>query len=79
MKITTVGIDLAKSVFQVHGVDERGKAVLRKKLKRAEGHCQVAVGSDAIAGWTLPDRATEDTVSRPKSLAIAFGYIFASP
>jgi transposase len=36
MKITTVGIDLAKSVFQVHGVDERGKAVLRKKLKRAE-------------------------------------------
>jgi len=36
MKITTVGIDLAKSVFQVQGVDERGKAVLRKKLKRAE-------------------------------------------
>ena len=34
MKITTVGIDLAKSVFQVHGVDERGKAVLRKQLKR---------------------------------------------
>lgn len=27
MKITTIGIDLAKSVFQVHGVDERGKAV----------------------------------------------------
>ena len=26
MKITTVGIDLAKEVFQVHGVDERGKA-----------------------------------------------------
>ena len=36
MKITTVGIDLAKSVFQIHGVDERGKAVLRKQLKRAE-------------------------------------------
>lgn len=36
MNITTVGIDLAKSVFQVHAVDERGKAVLRKKLKRAE-------------------------------------------
>ena len=26
MKVTTIGIDLAKSVFQVHGVDERGKA-----------------------------------------------------
>ena len=36
MKITTVGIDLAKSVFQVHGVNERGKAVLRKQLKRTE-------------------------------------------
>ncbi len=34
MKITTVGIDLAKSVIQVHGVDERGKAVLRKQLRR---------------------------------------------
>lgn len=36
MKITTVGIDLAKSVFQIHGVDERGKVVLRKQLKRSE-------------------------------------------
>lgn len=36
MKITTVGIDLAKNVFVVHGVDERGKAVLRKSLKRVE-------------------------------------------
>jgi transposase len=34
MKITTIGIDLAKNVFRVHGVDERGKTVLRKQLKR---------------------------------------------
>ena len=34
MKITTVGIDLAKNVFQLHGVDEHGKAVLRKQLRR---------------------------------------------
>ncbi|HUA24849.1 MAG TPA: IS110 family transposase, partial [Steroidobacteraceae bacterium] len=34
MKITTVGIDLAKNVFQVHGVDEHGKTVLKKQLKR---------------------------------------------
>ena len=27
MKITTIGIDLAKNVFQVHGVDERGRTV----------------------------------------------------
>ncbi|WP_200832184.1 IS110 family RNA-guided transposase [Cognatazoarcus halotolerans] len=34
MKITTIGIDLAKSVFQVHGVDARGKAALKKQLRR---------------------------------------------
>ncbi|MFL9939526.1 IS110 family RNA-guided transposase [Paraburkholderia graminis] len=34
MKITTVGIDLAKNVFAVHGVNEHGRAVLRKVLKR---------------------------------------------
>jgi len=36
MKITTIGIDLAKSVFQIHGVDQRGKTVLTKQLKRAQ-------------------------------------------
>ena len=34
MKTTTVGIDLAKNLFQVHAVDERGRAVLRKQLRR---------------------------------------------
>ena len=34
MKVTTVGIDLAKNVIQIHGVDERGKTVLRKQLER---------------------------------------------
>src|SRR5471030_3053281 len=36
MKIATAGIDLAKNVFQVHGVDGQGKAVLRKKLDRSK-------------------------------------------
>ena len=36
MKITTIGIDLAKNVFQVHGADGRGKSVLKKALKRAQ-------------------------------------------
>lgn len=34
MQITSVGLDLAKNVFQVHGVNEHGKLVLRKQLKR---------------------------------------------
>ena len=34
MKIMSVGIDLAKNVFQVHAVDEHGAVVLRKQLRR---------------------------------------------
>ncbi len=34
MQITTVGLDLAKNVFQVHGVNRNGKVELRKQLKR---------------------------------------------
>ena len=33
-KITIIGLDLAKNVFQLHGADQSGKAVLRKKLRR---------------------------------------------
>lgn len=34
MQITTVGIDLAKNVFQVHGVNEYGKTALKKQIRR---------------------------------------------
>ena len=34
MKITRIGLDLAKAVFQVHGVDAQGKAVLHRQLRR---------------------------------------------
>ena len=36
MKITTIGIDLAKEGFQIHGVGIHGKTVLRKQLCRSE-------------------------------------------
>jgi transposase len=35
-RITTIGIDLAKKVFQVHGVDAEGKVVVARKLRRKE-------------------------------------------
>src|ERR1700728_3510038 len=35
-QITTIGLDLAKNVFQVHGVDDAGKVLVRKQLRRAE-------------------------------------------
>jgi transposase len=34
MKVTTIGFDLAKNVFQVHGVDGRGHVVVRRQLRR---------------------------------------------
>lgn len=35
MKITTIGIGIAKPVFQLHGVDEAGNVIIRKKLRRS--------------------------------------------
>ena len=32
--ITTIGLDIAKSVFQVHGVDAGGQVIVRRQLKR---------------------------------------------
>ncbi len=36
MNIATIGLDLAKHWFQVHGVDDRGQTVVRRKLRRSE-------------------------------------------
>jgi transposase len=36
MKVTTLGIDLAKNIFRVHGCDARGKAVVSKALTRRQ-------------------------------------------
>ena len=34
--VTTIGLDIAKSVFQVHGADAAGQAVIRRQLKRRQ-------------------------------------------
>jgi transposase len=56
MDIKVIGLDLAKNVFQVHGVDASGRALLRRQLKRREV-CDffaklepVLVGMEACAG-----------------------------
>lgn len=36
MQITTIGLDLAKHWFQVHGVDAAGKPVVKRRLRRSE-------------------------------------------
>ncbi len=35
MEVTTIGLDLAKNVFQVHGVDDEGTVVIRRQLRRS--------------------------------------------
>lgn len=36
MQITTMGLDIAKNVFQVHGIDVAEKVVVRKQLRRGQ-------------------------------------------
>jgi transposase len=36
MRTITIGLDIAKHVFQLHGVDTAGQVVIRKKLRRSE-------------------------------------------
>ena len=36
MQITTMGLDLAKNVFQVHGIDAAENIVVRKQLRRRQ-------------------------------------------
>jgi transposase len=36
MEITTVGLDLAKNVFQVHAISSTGEVVVRRSLRRAQ-------------------------------------------
>jgi transposase len=35
-EVSTIGLDIAKSVFQVHGVDESGAVVIRRRVGRAK-------------------------------------------
>src|SRR6187402_3556514 len=55
MQITTIGLDIAKNVFQVHGVDEAEKVVVRQLLRRSqvlgfcEGLASCIIGLEACA------------------------------
>jgi hypothetical protein len=47
-EITTIGLDLAKHVFRVHGIDAEGTTVLRKRLRRSQ---VLASSADFRAAW----------------------------
>jgi len=52
--ITTIGLDIAKSVFQVHGIDAEGKVVIRRQLKRRYVLPRCRSGTTAASGRTPP-------------------------
>ena len=54
--VTTIGLDIAKSVFQVHGVDAGGQVVIRRQLPVATGSLgnergRAKTASGSISGW----------------------------
>jgi transposase len=78
MKVTTVGLDLAKNVFSVHGVDERGKVVLRRQLSRGKLLALFAqlpacrVGMEACSGTPYWGRELEKLGHRVGIMAARF-------
>lgn len=56
MKVTTIGLDLAKNVFQVHGADAKGHIIYKKRLSRGKVLSYFAnlppclIGMEACAG-----------------------------
>ena len=67
-EITTVGIALAKSVFQVHGVDGEGAVVLRRQLRRSQvldffqRHAPCLIGMEAPVQGRIIGRANSESL-----------------
>jgi transposase len=79
MKIITVGIDLAKSVFAVHGIDERGKAVLVRPSVRRDQLLELVaalppcvIGMEACSGAHHWARAFAELGHTPRLMAPKF-------
>ena len=58
MQITTIGLDIAKNVFQVHGIDAAEKVVVRKQLRRVQVMKFFTALSPAWLAWRLVLRRT---------------------
>ena len=73
MQITTIGLDIAKNVFQVHGIDAAEKVVVRKQLRR-EPSAGVLQGAAALAlsAWKPARRPITGRVNS-RSLATRCG------
>ena len=93
MNITTLGINLAKNVFQLHGIDTEGKVVLKKRLPRSELTEFIAklptclIGMEACGGshyWARKFQSFGHTVKLMNPLFVkayviccVFGYVLS--
>jgi hypothetical protein len=73
--VTTIGLDIAKSVFQIHGVDAAGNVIVRRQLKRryvlpgilpslASSHRSDAMALNNCSMWS-PTQATTGCLRLP--------------
>ena len=56
MQVITIGLDIAKNVFQVHGIDANEKVVVRKQLRRSQVLAFGVIGASAIAATIVDPR-----------------------
>jgi transposase len=70
MQITTIGLDIAKNVFQVHGIDANEKVVVRKQLRRGklmaffEALSPCLIGMEAREQWGARCRGARPKIGK---------------
>jgi transposase len=68
-EVSTIGVDIAKSVFQIHGVDAEGAVVIRRRIGRAKvlefftDLPPCLVGMEACLAWKPAQRRTSGRAS----------------
>jgi transposase len=83
MQATTIGLDLAKTVFQVHGVDSHGKVVLARQLRRGQviaffrklAPCVVGMEACATAHYWARELATHGHTVRLMPASYVKAYV----
>ena len=68
MQVSTIGVDLAKNVFQVHGVDSAGKAVITRQLRRKQVMDFLASFPLAWSAWKPAEPPIIGHVKSPSSV-----------
>ena len=63
MQVTTIGLDIAKNVFQIHGIDATEQVVVTKRLRRGQVFRFFEDWSRAWSAWRPAPRHTTGRVS----------------